>query len=73
MEWVKGIRGVQHGVWTRLHSFTIMRESKSIDSLLTHLCPQVRFCYQMGSCAKNYKNLLSSLLLGINGLIIKEC
>ena len=26
------------------------------------------FGHQMGSCAKNYKSLRSSLLLGINGL-----
>ncbi len=24
---IKGTRGVQHGVWTRLHSFLIIRES----------------------------------------------
>ena len=43
--------------------------SRKIKShpILTILSKVYSFCHQMSSCAKNDKNLPSSLLLGING------
>ncbi len=47
---------------TFLYIFSQKNKSRPILTIFS-------FGHQMGSCAKNYKNLPSSLFLGINGLI----
>ncbi len=66
---IKGTRGVEHGVWTRLHSIMIIRESIDITMLKPYIFwTAVAMSGEVGNASKLRNASKLALNAGMNHL-----